>query len=410
MTRVTIFLLALALALLSAPALAGGLEVGKAGGGFTLKHGDETVTLSGVLEHSDTKAVVVCIASYTCPYSLRADRELKPMLPDWAGRGVRFVAIYPNKHENDEGLSTYAGKQEFKHLMLRDADGAVARSFGAEVTPTFFLFDKTGFLQYRGNLASLGAAMDAVLEGSAVAKSMSPAKGCTVKWPEAETAGRNEGPEGEVPPREVPREGPRDPKPPALSQPAQKWLKKLIKGLRSEDPMVVRSASAAILALGPAAMPQLKAALEIAEEPARRHLAQIVDRLAAGGRPGMGPGRQPGGRQPGGRARGSFLTRHREMIERTIDLTDEQKQQVADLYDRLKVRERELQEAAEGGDRSSMREGYRQLMADSQSGLAEILTEEQLSTLEESRGGFRGGPGGGRRGPGGGGRERERDR
>ena len=404
MTRLTIFLLALAL--LSAPVLAGGLEVGKAGGGFSLTHGDETVTLSGILEKSDTKAVVVCIASYTCPYSLRADRELKPLLPTYAERGVRYLAIYPNKHENDEGLSTYGKKQEFKHLMLRDPDGAVARSFGAEVTPTFFLFDKTGFLQYRGNLASLGAAMDAVLEGTAVAKSRSPATGCTVKWPEAVTAGRTEDPEGVVPPREGPREGPRDPGPPALSQPARKWLKKLIKGLRSEDPMVVRSVSAAILVLGPAAMPQLRGALEDAEEPARRHLTQLVERLSAGGRPGM----RPAGRGPGGRPRGSFLDRRRQMIERTIDLTDEQKQQVADLYDRLKARERKLQEAAEGGDRSSMREGYRQLMTDSQSGLAEILTEEQLSTLEESRGGFRGGPGGGRRGPGGGGRERERDR
>ena len=139
MTRTAIFFLALAL--FSAPALSGGLEVGKAGGGFSLKCGDETVTLSGILERDDTKAVVVYIASYTCPYSLRADRELKPLIVSYAERGVRFVAVYPNKHETTEELSIYAEKQGFTHFMLRDPDAVVARSFGAEVTPTFFLFD-----------------------------------------------------------------------------------------------------------------------------------------------------------------------------------------------------------------------------------------------------------------------------
>ena len=399
-------ILLLVLAVLAPPALAGGLEVGKAGGNFTLEHGDGQVTLAGIIERDDTKAVVVTIASYTCPYSLRADRDLKPLLAPYAGKGVRFVAVYPNKHETAEGVAQYAKRHEFAHLMLRDPDGAVSRSFGAEVTPTFFLFDKTGTLRYRGNLGSLAAAMDAVLEGSTVAKPTTAATGCTVKWPEVRTpeGGTYTGPPGEIPPRETPREGPRDPEPPELSKAADKWLRKLIKVLASDDPLVVRSASAAIMSFGPPAMPKLRAALESAEDGAtRRNLSRIIDQMASRGRPGMAPGRGRAGRgEAGGRPRGSFLDRQRERIEGAVDLTDEQKKQVEELYSGLKVREKELRKMAEEGGRERGWEGFRQLMLDARAGLAEILTEEQTKKLEEMRGGFRGGPGGGRRGAGGG--------
>lgn len=163
MRSTAIFLLALAL--LTLPVAAGGLEVGKAGGEFTLANGDATVSLSGILELDDARMAVVYIASYTCPSSLRADQDLKPMLAPYSGQGVRFVGIYPNQQETGEGVAEYAGKQGFTHLMLRDPDAAVARSFGAEVTPTFFLFDKTGYLRYRGNLGGLATAMDAVRGG-----------------------------------------------------------------------------------------------------------------------------------------------------------------------------------------------------------------------------------------------------
>jgi Spy/CpxP family protein refolding chaperone len=324
------------------------------------------------------------------------------------------VAIYPNQHESAEGVAEYAGKHGFTHLMLRDPDGAVARSFGAEVTPTFFLFDKTGYLRYRGNLGGLVAAMDAVLEGRDVAKATTLATGCTVKWPEAKVqtpeGGTYVGPEGERPPREVPREGPVDPEPPALSQDARKWLKKTIKALGSEDPLVVRSASAAIMSFGPPAMPHLREALDAMEEgPARERLGRLVRQLGAMRRPGAGaaagPG-QPGGRRPGGRFRGSFLDRQREWLTNAVELTEEQQKQVDELYAGLKKREEELRKMAEGGDREGMREGFRTLMMDAQAGLAEILTEEQRQKLEEARRGMRGG---GRRGPGGR-RERDRDR
>jgi len=289
--------------------------------------------------------------------------------------------------------------------MLRDPDGTVARSFGAEVTPTFFLFDRTGFLRYRGNLESLAAAMEAVLEGAAVAKSTTPATGCTVKWPDAKvpesprSGGTSAGPHEEVPPRESPRQGPEDPPPPDLSKSARKWIKRLIRSLGSEDPLVVRSATAGLLTFGPAAMPQLRAAHDVAEGVARRNIARTMEQVARGGR--------PGGQRPGGRFRGSFLDRQRERIQSTLDLTAEQKQQLAKLFKGLKTREGELMEMREGGDREQMRDGYRRLMEDTQAGLAEILTEEQSRRLEEQRRDFRGTRSGGRRGAGQG-RERER--
>ncbi len=410
MRNVVIFLFALVL--FSAPAAAGGLEVGEAGGGFTLKSGDGTVSLAGILEPDDVRAAVVYITSYTCPYSLRADRDLKTMLTPYSSKGVRFVGIFPNMQETAEGVAAHAAEQEFTHPMLRDPGGAVARACGAEVTPTFFLFDKAGILRYRGNLGSLAAAMDAVLAGSAVANPRTPATGCTVKWPEVKTPGGGTftGPPGARPPRETPRQGPPDPEQPELSRDARKWLKKMIKGLASEDPLVVRSASAAIMSYGPPAIPQLQAALEEAEEgPARRNLSRLIEGLSSRRRPGAGRGQPGAGRgrpgagrgQPGGRFGGSFLDRQRERIQGAIDLTAEQKSRFDELFNSLKARERELRQMAEEGNREGLREGFRQLMTDAEAGLAGILTEEQRGKLEEMRRGFRPGPGGGRRGPGG---------
>jgi peroxiredoxin/Spy/CpxP family protein refolding chaperone len=393
--------------LLAVPALAGGVEVGRAGGDFSLAAGDRAVSLSGLLGKDDTQAVVVAFTSYTCPYSLRADRELKTLITGCAERGVVFVSIYPNRHETAAGLKEYAARQELGHALVCDPGGKVARAFGVEVTPTFFLFDKSGTLRYRGNLGGLSPAADAVLAGDAVARATTPATGCTVKWPEAAVpdtprgdGGAHAGPDGDVPPRETPRRGPPDAEPPALSAAASRMLSHLIGLLGSDDPMVNRSAAAGILAFGPAARPKLEEARKSAEGPAKREIKRILDRMAEAGRRGP-EGRGPEGRRPGGpgggfRGRGSILEMQRQRIEAALDLTDEQKQQVAELFDGLKGREQELVRMREGGDREGMREAYGQLMLEVSDGLSRILTPEQAALLKEMRERRPGGPGGGR--------------
>jgi hypothetical protein len=82
---------------------------------------------------------------------------------------------------------------EFPYLI--DADQSVARAYQAACTPDFFLFDADKVLVYRGQLddsrpsndipvtgKDLRAAIDAVLNNSAVAETQKPSIGCNIKW------------------------------------------------------------------------------------------------------------------------------------------------------------------------------------------------------------------------------------
>ena len=401
----------LVLVLIAGPAVAGGLEIGKAGGDFTLSGpGDSRVSLAGLLSAEEARAVVVVFTSYTCPYSLRADLELLPLLPDFGKEGVVIVSIYPNRHEDDAAMREYASKTGFSHVMIRDPDATVARKYGVEVTPTFFLFDKTGLLRYRGNLTGLTPAVDSVLLGEAVSDPLTPPTGCTVKWPDASVPDSpRPQPEPESAPAPNPdaaRLGPRRDGPggPELSDGAKRWLETLIDHLRTDDPLVRRSAAAAILAIGPAARPALEAARDAAEGPGREELGRLIDRLgrprdgmAGAGGPG-GPGRAgpggPGG--PGGGGRGfSMLPMLRERVGQLPDLTEEQKGDLDKLFEALGEKEADLGRRRDAGEREGLREAYRDLLEEARTGLAGILTKEQLSRFEET------GPGRGRRGFGG---------
>ena len=76
---------------------------------------------------------------------------------------------------------------------LHDASQAVARDFGAKVTPDLFVFDSAGALRYRGapdrdhsdpsaNAEWLRSALDAVLEGRPPEPAETEPVGCSVKW------------------------------------------------------------------------------------------------------------------------------------------------------------------------------------------------------------------------------------
>ncbi|MEC8412632.1 MAG: redoxin family protein, partial [Planctomycetota bacterium] len=78
---------------------------------------------------------------------------------------------------------------------LYDESQEVAKAYGAECTPDFFVFDANHALVYRGQLdasrpdsgtkadgASLRAALDALIDGRPVPKEQVPSIGCGIKW------------------------------------------------------------------------------------------------------------------------------------------------------------------------------------------------------------------------------------
>ena len=418
--------LSLALLLAAAPAFAGGLEVGKAGADFALKDGDTSVTLAGQLAAEGTQAVVVWFASYACPYSLRAEQELLGLAAGMQAKGARLVALYPNRQEDVAGLKAHAGQLLTTWTALKDEGAVTAKSWGVEVTPTFFLFDKTGYLRYRGNLAGLTRALEQVLAGEQVTEPMTPATGCTVKWADEAVPATPLVPATPVvpappvappaPPAPPTPAGPEQPRPgrgerrampTELTPTAKTWLAILIGSLASEDEIVRRSAVAGIAALGPAAMPALRAARANAAEQIAAELDRAIARIAAGpgaGRGGEG-GRGEAGGQPGGRFRGIGLDAQKQFLTENLDLSVEQKAALDAAFEGLKPREAELTKLRESGagDPEAMREQFRSFMQDVRKALEEILTPEQAQKLEELRRQRGFGGRGGEGGPGGGG-------
>jgi hypothetical protein len=90
-------------------------------------------------------------------------------------------------------MAQFVREQDWPIPYAYDASQDVARALGAERTPEVFVLDSEQRLAYHGapdsnhedpsqNAAWLRAALDAVLDGQAVERAETPARGCTVKW------------------------------------------------------------------------------------------------------------------------------------------------------------------------------------------------------------------------------------
>lgn len=145
------------------------------------------------------QALVVVQMCNHCPYVVAYQDRMNALATDWAGRGVAFVGINSNNaatHPSDsfEHMQRNAAEKGLPFPYLHDESQAVAKAFGAERTPEFFVFDQARALVYHGRLddnlenpsevqqAYLANALAAVLAGQSVPVPATQAVGCTVKW------------------------------------------------------------------------------------------------------------------------------------------------------------------------------------------------------------------------------------
>lgn len=172
------------------------LALGSAPPAFALRGVDGVEhTLSG---YGDADVLVLVQFCNHCPYVIAWQERLIEIQRDYAGRGVRVVAINSNDSErypedSFDKMAARAGQEGFNFDYLHDPDQVVARSLGAERTPEVFVFDRDRGLAYHGAIddsrdeAEVGRrylrdALDAVLAGEAPPVADTPAVGCTVKW------------------------------------------------------------------------------------------------------------------------------------------------------------------------------------------------------------------------------------
>jgi peroxiredoxin len=155
------------------------------------------------VEHSlaadGAKATVVAFTCNHCPYALAWHERLLAAARDYGDRGVRTLLVNANDGERYPADSSDAMRARvvregpWPAPYLRDESQAVARAFGARVTPDVFVLDAHGRVRYRGapdadyddpgaGAAWLREALDDVLAGREVARPETEPVGCSVKW------------------------------------------------------------------------------------------------------------------------------------------------------------------------------------------------------------------------------------
>ena len=143
-------------------------------------------------------ATVVVFTCNHCPYALAWHDRIMDAARDYAGRGVRFLAINSNDadrypRDSFEAMQRRVTEEQWPVPYLHDAAQEVASAYDAKVTPDIFVLDVQRRLRYRGapdsdyddpsrDAAWLRAALDAVLEGRVPEPAQTKPIGCSIKW------------------------------------------------------------------------------------------------------------------------------------------------------------------------------------------------------------------------------------
>ncbi len=179
------------------------LPIGASAPDFRLRACDgRIVSLS---DFKESRALLVMFICNHCPYVKHVRAELARLGRDYGPKGVGIVAINSNDianypEDSPAKMAEEARDAGYTFPYLFDETQEVAKAYSAACTPDFFVFDGTKRLVYRGQLddsrptsssggnalplngADVRRALNAVLEGRAVAGQQKPSIGCNIKW------------------------------------------------------------------------------------------------------------------------------------------------------------------------------------------------------------------------------------
>jgi len=195
-----LFLSLVGLALIASPAFAGKFNK-------VISPGDKAPTFSGIpavmgdkdasLSLSDLKddVVVVVFLGNHCPVVVAYEDRIIDFANEFKGKGVKVVGISVNDMDSDRlpAIKTRVKEKGYNYVYGYDESGAVGRAYGAQVTPQFYVLDKTRTIRYTGAMDDsmneakvtkhyLKDAVNAVLANETVEVSETQAKGCGVKY------------------------------------------------------------------------------------------------------------------------------------------------------------------------------------------------------------------------------------
>jgi peroxiredoxin len=167
------------------------LKPGAAAPTFTLKDASgKDQSLASALQGS--KLVIVDFWSTKCPVSRGYEDRLKAIAQDYAGKGVKVVAVMSNQTEGVEDVKNYLEKTPLPYTVVIDPRSEIADRFGAQTTPHVFVVDPSGTIRYTGAIDNgskeaadlkphLREALDALLSGKEPPQESTRNFGCSIK-------------------------------------------------------------------------------------------------------------------------------------------------------------------------------------------------------------------------------------
>jgi len=182
------------------------LAIGSAAPDFDLPGVDDRrYTLA---DFADAKVLVIVFTANHCPTAQAYEARIEALHADFAERGVRFVLVSPNDplalRLDEQGYSDLGDTLADMKIRARDRgwtfpylyDGETQKAsleYGPQATPHVFVFDAERQLRYSGRVddnenpakattRDAGDAVEAVLEGRAVALETTKTFGCSIKW------------------------------------------------------------------------------------------------------------------------------------------------------------------------------------------------------------------------------------
>lgn len=153
----------------------------------------------GLADYPEKKAMVVVFTCNHCPAAIGAQDRIIALQRDYAGQGLQVIAINSNEdegHPDDsfEHMVVRAREKGFNFPYLRDRSQAVAKAYGAQRTPHFFLLDSDRTVVYHGRMDNnpyeegkqttneLREALDQLIADRSVTVAPTNPIGCNVKW------------------------------------------------------------------------------------------------------------------------------------------------------------------------------------------------------------------------------------
>ncbi len=100
----------------------------------------------------DARLVVVVFLGVDCPMAKLYAPRLVELSRTYGSRGVRFLAIAPNRQDTPADLARYARTHTLPFPLLRDVGQVIADRFAARRSPEAFILDHDRRIRYRGRI------------------------------------------------------------------------------------------------------------------------------------------------------------------------------------------------------------------------------------------------------------------